>query len=120
MTELLAAQPDAAPQPAKRYRLAYIVIIGLFASWGLAQWLFNVISPQFAQFSRLNPLQATWTQSLLDLAFCVLAIPAALFHRKFGYKLGVIFAMCSFAFGPSCCIRRSRSTDTRFFSALSF
>jgi FHS family L-fucose permease-like MFS transporter len=80
--------------------IALISVTAIFAIWGLAQWVYNALSPQFTQFFQLNASQAAWAQSLLNIAYFALAIPAAMFHRKFGYKLGVIFALSSFSLGP--------------------
>ena len=100
MTETGAAQLHAAANTPPRHTLAYAVVVGLFAVWGLAQWTYTSISPQFMQFFQLTPTQATGTQVLFNLTYCLLAVPAALLHRKFGYKLGVIFALSIFSLGP--------------------
>lgn len=93
-------ESHTAPVTRYRYALAIAVVAGLFAIWGLGQWLYAVLFPQFAQFYALSPTQITWTQALFNIAYCGLAVPAALSHRRFGYKLGVIFALSMFSIGP--------------------
>jgi len=89
----------AAPAIRAQHMLACAAIIGLFAIWGLAQWLYAVLFPKFAEFFALNPAQTTSTQSLFNVAYCVLAVPAVMTQRKFGYKLGIIFALSLFSLG---------------------
>ena len=100
MTGPVAAQTPTVESAPENHALAYLATVGLFAVWGLAQWTYNSIAPQFTQFFQLSPSQATATQVLLNLTYCLLAVPAALSHRKFGYKLGVIFALSIFSLGP--------------------
>lgn len=83
-----------------RYRAAFVVTAGLFTIWGLAQWCYAVLFPQFAQFFALNPSQTTWTQSLFNIAYCAMAVPAIMFQRVFGYKAGVILALSGLSLGP--------------------
>jgi MFS transporter, FHS family, L-fucose permease len=83
-----------------RQTVALIVVACLFATWGAAQWLFNTICPSFVPFFQLDPEQYAWTMSLFHIAFLLLALPAALFHRLFGYKLGILFALSVFSLGP--------------------
>lgn len=84
----------------RRNALACAVIAILFAIWGLAQWDYNILFPQFAQYLQFNSSQTTWTQALFNVTYCLFAVPAALLHRRFGYKLGVIFALSICALGP--------------------
>lgn len=98
MSEKQTAMTGKAPE--ERIALAFAVTAGLFAVWGTAQWLFNVLFPQFAHFFALTPEQTTWTQTASSFAYCLFAIPSVLFQRTFGYKLGVIFALSTLSLGP--------------------
>ena len=78
---------------------ALAVVCGLFAVWGLALWLYNALFGQFTDFFALQPVQAAWTLALFNISYFVLAIPAALFHRQFGYKIGFLLGLSIFALG---------------------
>jgi FHS family L-fucose permease-like MFS transporter len=78
---------------------ARILAAGLFAAWGLAQWLYNQQFQQFAIFFSFSPTQLAWTLSLFNIAYFVLALPAALFHRRYGYKLGLLLSLSLFGVG---------------------
>jgi len=75
----------------------FVMTAGLLASWGLALWLFNALSAQFTAFFALSPTQWAWTHSLFGVVYFALAGLAALFHRQFGYKLGILFGLSVFA-----------------------
>jgi MFS transporter, FHS family, L-fucose permease len=102
----LQAQPmtstDIVSPPSRHSRggMALVTLVVLFAIWGAAQWLYNVLFPHFAQFFALSPDATTATQSLFNIAYCLFAIPSVLFQRTFGYKLGVIFALSGLSLGP--------------------
>ncbi|HUO97419.1 MAG TPA: MFS transporter [Rhizomicrobium sp.] len=93
--------PEKSAAPAARAARVTVVVLaaGLFGIWGLAQWLYNTQFQQFAAFFNFSQVQIAWTLSLFQIAYFVLAIPAALFHRQFGYKLGLLLSLSLFANG---------------------
>lgn len=91
------------PQPASSIAKTIVLVaaFGLFAAWGLALWLYNALFITFSNFFAFSSVQLAWMLSLYSVVYFLLAIPAALFHHQFGYKLGLlfglsIFAMCAF------------------------
>ncbi len=82
------------------YTLAYAAIAGLFALWGLMQWDFGILLFRFAAFFGLTPWQSSLIGAVFSITYFALAIPASLLHRRFGFKLGVIFALSVSALGP--------------------
>lgn len=81
------------------YPLAAVSIFALFAIWGFAQRVNEAIGPQFSDFFHLTASQATWTEAVFGASLFLLAIPASMFLRNFGYKLGVVFGLSSFSVG---------------------
>ena len=100
MSTPLTADATAVRASNGRRLLPLAAVTGLFVIWGLAQWNYNVVFPQLATYLQFNARETTWTQALLNITYCVLAVPAALFHRRFGYKLGVMFALTICSLGP--------------------
>jgi len=80
-------------------RTAFAVTVGLFAIWGLALWLYNALFFKFTEFFSFTPVHVAWTMALFHVAYFLLAIPAVLFQRQFGYKLGFLFGLSIFALG---------------------
>jgi MFS transporter, FHS family, L-fucose permease len=88
-----------AQKHASRYLLAFAATMCLFATWGLAHRISGIVSPQFYAFFAFSPLQATLAQSGFGLSYLLLAIPATLFLRRLGYKLGLVAGLCAFSLG---------------------
>ena len=83
----------------RQYLLPFILITSLFALWGFAN---DITNPMVAAFQTLMELSAA-KASLVQLAFyggyATMAIPAALFIRKFSYKKGILLGLALYAVG---------------------
>jgi MFS transporter, FHS family, L-fucose permease len=83
----------------KTYRVAIVLIVGMFAIWGLAHRLYDTLLPEFAAALSLDAYRTNAAQWILSLGYGVMAIPAAMLTRNFGYKSGVVFGLGLFAVG---------------------
>ena len=83
----------------KRYRLAFVATVCLFATWGLVNHASGVVSPQLVAFFDFDPLQSALAQTSFGLSYFLFAVPAALFLRRFGYKLGLVLGLSTLSFG---------------------
>jgi FHS family L-fucose permease-like MFS transporter len=83
----------------KNYLFAFILITSLFALWGFAN---DITNPMVAAFRKIL-LISNFESSLVQFAFyggyCLMAIPAALFIRKFNYKNGILVGLFLYAGG---------------------
>lgn len=83
----------------KKYLLPFVVITTLFALWGFAN---DITNPMVAAFQTLMELPAA-KASLIQFAFyggyATMAIPAALFIRKYSYKSGILLGLALYAVG---------------------
>lgn len=72
------------------YLLPFILITSLFALWGFAN---DITNPMVAAFKNIL-LISNFESSLVQFAFyggyCIMAIPTALYIRKFNYKSGIV------------------------------
>lgn len=79
--------------------LTFILITSLFALWGFAN---DITNPMVAAFQTLMEL-STAKASLIQFAFyggyATMAIPAALFIRRFSYKKGILLGLALYAIG---------------------
>jgi FHS family L-fucose permease-like MFS transporter len=80
--------------------LPYSAIAGLFAIAGVGFWNDILLFPKLAQFFQIDLSHAMGIQALYSLGYIAAAVPSALFHRKFGYKIGMIFALGVVSIGP--------------------
>ena len=83
----------------RRYLLPFILITSLFALWGFAN---DITNPMVAAFQTVMELSAAKT-SLIQFAFyggyATMAVPAALFIRKYSYKSGILLGLTLYAIG---------------------
>ncbi len=83
----------------KRYLLPFILVTSLFALWGFAN---DITNPMVAAFQTLMEL-SVGKASLIQFAFyggyATMAIPAALFVRKYSYKAGILLGLLLYAIG---------------------
>lgn len=83
----------------KKRRFSFILITSLFALWGFAN---DITNPMVAAFQTLLELSAA-KASLIQFAFyggyATMAIPAALFIRKYSYKRGIQLGLLLYACG---------------------
>ena len=84
---------------ARTHRLAIALIVGMFAIWGLAHRLYDTLLPQFAMALALDDFRTNLAQWALNLGYFLMALPAAMVTRNFGYKSGVVFGLGCFAVG---------------------
>lgn len=87
------------PFVGRKYRLTFILVTTLFALWGFAN---DITNPMVAAFQTLMEISAA-KASLIQFAFyggyATMAIPAALFIRKFSYKSGILLGLALYAVG---------------------
>ena len=99
----------------KKYLLPFIVITVLFALWGFAN---DITNPMVAAFQTLLELPAA-KASLIQFAFyggyATMAIPAALFIRKYSYKRGILLGLALYAIGAFLFIPAAARESFTFF-----
>ena len=88
------------PIVSKKILLPFILITSLFALWGIANDLTN---PMVSAFKKVMPELSNTEASLVQFAFYFgyffMALPAALFIRKYSYKSGIIVGLTLYAVG---------------------
>lgn len=117
-----SAEPEKNTQPAsggpivsRRYVVAFVMVTSLFALWGFAN---DITNPMVAAFQTLMELSAK-KASLVQLAFyggyATMAIPAALFIRRFSYKSGILMGLGLYAVGAFMFIPAANLQSFAFF-----
>lgn len=77
----------------------FVLVTALFFLWGVPNNLNDVLIRQFMKSFALTRFEAGLVQSAFYLGYFVLAMPAALLMRRFGYKFGFITGLILFAIG---------------------
>jgi FHS family L-fucose permease-like MFS transporter len=79
--------------------IAFLLTVSIFFVWGMSNNLTDILVQQFRKSFELNLIEAQLVQTAVFLAYFLMATPAALLMRRFGYKAGLITGLCVFAAG---------------------
>lgn len=87
------------PVVAKEVLLPFILITSLFALWGFANDITNPMVAAFETVMEISTAKAALIQFAFYGGYATMAIPAALFVRKYSYKKGIILGLILYAIG---------------------
>src|SRR4051812_45436846 len=76
-----------------------ILITSLFFLWGFALNLNPILIPHLKKACQLTDMQSAFIDSASYIAYFLMALPAGLFMKKYGYKGGIILGLLLFATG---------------------
>jgi len=108
----------SSPQEAgamRHSRLAMVLIVSLFFLWGVAHNLNDVLIPHFRKVFSLSDFASGLVQFAFYLGYFLVAIPAALFMQRYGYKRAVIFGLLLYGGGALLFLPASRAESYGFF-----
>lgn len=83
----------------KKYLITFILITSLFALWGFANDITNPMVAAFQTIMELSTFEASWVQFAFYGGYATMAIPAAMFIRRFNYKSGILLGLGLYAIG---------------------
>lgn len=83
----------------KKVLLPFILITSLFALWGFANAVTDPMVQAFKKVLELSNSQAAWVQMAFYGGYFCMALPAALFVRKYSYKTGILIGLALYAAG---------------------
>jgi FHS family L-fucose permease-like MFS transporter len=78
------------PLVERRLLLPFVLLVTCFAAWGAAANLTDVLVGVFRSIFDMTNVQSSLVQFAYYGAYFLLALPAALITRRFGYKAGVL------------------------------
>lgn len=99
----------------KTFVLAILITTSLFAVWGFSHRLYDTLVPEFAQVFGLGSAGLVLTQSIYGMIYFLLAIPAALYARSFGYKAAIVFGLGCYGVGAFLFYPSAERHDFAFF-----
>ncbi len=92
-------EKQKAPVIPKGMVYPFVLVTTLFALWGFAN---DITNPMVAAFKNIL-LISNFESSLVQFAFyggyCFMAIPAAIFIKKFNYKKGILMGLALYSIG---------------------
>ena len=83
----------------KKVFTPFILVTSLFALWGFANDITNPMVAVFGTLMELSNSKAAWVQLAFYGGYATMAIPAAMFVRRFNYKKGIILGLALYSIG---------------------
>lgn len=90
---------EKVPVVSKEVLIPFILITSLFALWGFANDITNPMVAAFGTVMEISTAKAALIQFAFYGGYATMAIPAALFVRKYSYKKGILLGLTLYAFG---------------------
>ena len=87
------------PVVPKQIIIPFILLTSLFALWGFANAVTDPMVQAFKKVLELSNSQAAWVQMAFYGGYFCMALPAALFMRKYSYKVGILIGLGLYAAG---------------------
>lgn len=87
------------PVIAKEIVLPFILVTSLFALWGFANDITNPMVAAFKNILLISNFESSMVQFAFYGGYCVMAIPAAIFIKRFTYKAGILTGLVLYAVG---------------------
>ena len=81
------------------YLLPFILITSCFAICGFANNITNPMVKAFSKIFRMNVTEGTLVQVAFYAGYFVMALPAAIFIRKYSYKAGILLGLALYTVG---------------------
>ncbi len=103
------------PVVEKKYLFPFILITSLFALWGFANDITNPLVAAFQTIMELPAKKASFVQLAFYGGYGTMAIPAALFIRKFSYKKGILLGLALYAIGAFLFIPAAQFEEFTYF-----
>ena len=95
--------------------LPFVLITSLFAWWGLAANMTDTLLAAFKKIMSMSDFQTSWIQVAFYGSYFCLALPAAIFIKKFTYKSGVLLGLGLYICGALLFYPASQSMLYSFF-----
>lgn len=110
-------QPTEAKTPilAKEYIIPFMMVAALFPLWGFANDITNPLVKAFKDIFLISNAQSSMVQFAFYLGYGIMAIPAAIFIRRFSYKSGILLGLALYAIGALLFLPASMTAEFNYF-----
>lgn len=99
----------------KKYLIPFILITTLFALWGFANDITNPLVAAFQTVMEISAAKAALVQFAFYGGYATMAIPAALFIRKYSYKKAILLGLALYAIGALLFIPAANKQEFAYF-----
>jgi FHS family L-fucose permease-like MFS transporter len=103
------------PVVPRKNLLPFILVTSLFALWGFANAVTDPMVQAFKKVLELSNSEAAWVQMAFYGGYFCMALPAAMFMRKYSYKVGILIGLALYATGALLFYPAAQSESFLFF-----
>ncbi len=111
----IPSQATITPAKEKNYLLPFILVTSLFFFWGFIHNLDPILIPHLRRAFSLSTVQASLVDSSVFIAYFLMAIPAGVIMKKYGYKTGILIGLLLFATGCFLFVPAANTMQYAFF-----
>jgi len=83
----------------RSYIVPFILVCTLFFLWGFTNGMLDVLNKQFQNSLGLSKFESGFVQSANFIAYFVMALPAGMLAKRYGYKGGIIIGLVLVSLG---------------------
>lgn len=83
----------------KNYALVFLLMCSLFLLWGFCSSLLDNLNKHFQNTLQLSKFESGFVQNAFYMGYFLMAFPAGMVARRFGYKGGIIVGLTLAALG---------------------
>lgn len=99
----------------KKYYIILSFVTSLFFFWAIALTMGDVLNKHFQNVLHISKSKSGLVQLSIFGAYALMGIPAGLFMKRFGYKMGVVLGLSLFALGSFLFIPAANTSSFDFF-----
>ncbi len=81
------------------FLLPFIFVTSLFFLWGCAHSILDVLNKHFQEVLVISKARSALVQTVLYGGYFLMALPAGMIIKKFGYRNGVVFGLMLYGIG---------------------
>lgn len=110
--------PDSSDSPAivpRQYLIPFVLTTTCFALWGFANDFTNPLVKVYENVFIITTSQASWLQFAFYTGYCCMALPAAMFIRRFSYKAAIMVGFSFYAVGALLAVPAAASASFGLF-----
>lgn len=103
------------PLTEKRYYMLFAFLTSVFLMWGLALTLTDVLNKHFQSVLQISKSRSAMIQLSTFGAYAVMALPAGLYMKKYGYKKAILLGLLLYSGGAFLFVPAANALSFNFF-----
>src|SRR5579859_4166897 len=92
-------KPTVTTGSTQTYLLPFVLVTSLFFLWAFVHNLEPILIPHLKKACQLSDLQSALIDSAVYFGYFLMALPAGMFMKKYGYKKGILIGLVLYGLG---------------------